>query len=290
MLTKHGFGALMTRKTVLFVPVLAEKFVAKAHERGADAVVLDLEDAVAPDSKIAARNALGETIDLLVSRGVEVWVRVNNTRELLGGDLEAAVRAGVTGLMIPKVERVLELTTISSEVARLETASALPKDIIVFCATLETPGGILAASSIASGPRLQALALGGEDLAAALGIAPRHAALRGPGQMVVLAAAAHGLESWGVMGSIANHTNMDRFAREVRLSRALGVSTIICIHPKQVGVAAEIYQPGDDEAAWSADVVREYEAAKARGEGSISLHGQMIDEPVYQRAKRMIGL
>ena len=123
MLTKHGFGALMTRKTVLFVPVLAEKFVAKAHERGADAVVLDLEDAVAPDSKIAARNALGETIDLLVSREIEVWVRVNNTRELLGGDLEAAVRAGVTGLMIPKVERVLELTTIASEVARLETAS-----------------------------------------------------------------------------------------------------------------------------------------------------------------------
>ncbi len=289
MLTKHGIGALMTRKTVLFVPVLADRFVAKAHERGADAVILDLEDAVAPDSKIAARNALGETIDLLVSRGVEVWVRVNNTRELLGGDLAAAVRAGVTGLMIPKVERVLELTTIASEVARLETAAALPKDKIVFCATLETPAGILAASAIAAAPRLKALALGGEDLAAALGIAPRHAALRGPGQTVVLAAAAYGLESWGVMGSVANHTNMGRFAREVRLSRALGTTTIICIHPKQVGVATEMYRAGEGEVEWAASVVREYETAKARGKGSVSLHGQMIDEPVYLRAKRMLG-
>ena len=148
------------------------------------------------------------------------------------------------------------------------------------CATLETPAGILAAASIAAGPSLQALALG---------VAPRHAVLRGPGQTVVLSATAQGLASWGVIGSIVNHTNMDRFTREVRLPRALGVTTIICIHPRQVSVAAEIYRPTDEEAAWAVEVVREYESAKKRGAGSIALRGQMIDEAVYVRTKRMQG-
>jgi citrate lyase subunit beta / citryl-CoA lyase len=279
----------MARRTVLFIPVLANQFLGRAHERGADAVVLDLEDAIAPGSKAAAREVLGAAVDVLVSRGVEVWVRVNNTPELLAEDLTSAVRTGVTGLMIPKVERALELATISSEIARLETVQNLPKEKIALCATLETPAGILAAASIGAAPRLMALALGGEDLAASLGIAPRHAALRGPGQTVVLAAAANGLESWGVVGSIANHTNIDRFSREVRLSRALGVTTIICIHPKQVSAVADIYRRSDEEVVWATDVVREYESAKKRGAGSIALHGQMIDEPVYLRAKRMLS-
>ena len=276
------------RKTVLFVPILNEKFVARVHERGADAVVLDLEDAIAPESKTLARSVLRETADRLLQRRVEVWVRVNNTTELLGDDLVAAVCPSITGIMVPKVEGALELATISSEVNHLEAKSRIPKDTISLCATLETPAGILAASSIAAVPRLRALALGGEDLAAALGISPRHAALRGPGQIVIMAAAAHNLESWGVIGSIANHTNMNRFAREVRLSRALGVTTIICIHPKQVGVVDLIYRSSSEELDWATDVVRAYESAKIRGIGSIALHGQMIDEPVYLRAKRML--
>ena len=278
----------MMRKTVLFVPILNKKFVARVHERGADAVVLDLEDAIAPESKTLARSVLRETADRLLQRRVEVWVRVNNTTELLGDDLVAAVCPSITGIMVPKVESALELATISSEVNHLEAKSRIPKDKISLCATLETPAGILAASSIAAVPRLRALALGGEDLAAALGISPRHAALRGPGQIVIMAAAAHNLESWGVIGSIANHTNMNRFAREVRLSRALGVTTIICIHPKQVGVVDLIYRSSSEELDWATDVVRAYESAKIRGIGSIALHGQMIDEPVYLRAKRML--
>ena len=279
----------MTRRTVLFILVSAETFIEKAHERGTDAVILDLEDAVAPDAKVDARAMLGAAVDSLINRDVQVRVRVNNSRDLLGGDLAAAVRAGVTGLMVPKAERVLDLTTIVSEIAQLETVASLPKDEIALCAILETPPGILAASSIAAAPRLQALALAGEDLAASLGIERRHAALRGPGQTVALAAAVHGLESWGVMGSIANHTNMDRFAREVRLSRALGMTTIICIHPKQVRVASAIYSPSEEDVAWAADVVREYEAAKGRRVGSIALRGQMIDEAVHIRAKRLLA-
>lgn len=277
------------RRTILFVPVLAEKFVSKAHERGADAVVLDLEDAIEPGSKVTARNALNAAIDFLANHDVEVWVRVNNTPELLESDLAAAVRAGVTGLMIPKVERALDLMAVASEIANLEAAQKLPREAISLSAILETPAGILAAASIGAAPRLKALAFGGEDLAAGLGVPPRHMALRGPGQAVVLAAAANALESWGVIGSIANHTDMERFAREVRLSRALGISTILCVHPDQAEIAAEIYKPSAEELTWATAVVREYEAAKAQGKGSIALHGQMIDEPVYVRAKRMLS-
>lgn len=277
----------MTRKTVLFVPVLAEKHLAKASERGADAIVLDLEDSIAPDSKLKARESLGDAVAFLKKNNTEVWVRVNNMPELLAADLAATVQDGVNGVMISKVERALGLTSITSEISRLETARGMAANHTGICATLETPAGVLAAASIAAVPRLKALAFGGEDFAASLGIEPRHSALKAPGQMVVLAAASQGLESWGVIGSIANHSNMTRFAREVRLSRALGTTTVICIHPKQVETANAIFNDAADK-AWAEDVIRTYDAAKARGEGSISVDGQMIDEAVYVRAKKML--
>jgi citrate lyase subunit beta / citryl-CoA lyase len=279
----------MTRRTLLFVPVTAQRFLDKAHERGADTIILDLEDSIPPDVKPAARAALPNAVQSLVRRGIDVWVRVNAPRPLLADDLAAATITGVTGLMIPKVESADEIRFVDTEMSRLEDQRCIPKRSITLCATLETPLGILATNAIAAIPRLSALALGCEDLAAAMGVPPRHSFLRGPAQTIALAAAAHGLESWGVAGSIANHTNLTRFERECRLTRALGTTAIICIHPAQVTVAARAYAPTADELAWATDVVGEYERAKTAGVGSISVRGQMIDEPVYLRAKRMLA-
>jgi citrate lyase subunit beta/citryl-CoA lyase len=279
----------MTRRTLLFVPVTAQKFLDKAHERGADTIILDLEDSIPADVKPAAREALPAAVQSLKKRGVDVWVRVNAPQELLAGDLAAATIAGVSGIMLPKVESAAELARIDAEMSRLESQKALPPRRIGLCATLETPLGILAAASVATVPRVSALALGCEDLAAAMGVPPRHSFLRGPARSIALIAAAYKLESWGVAGSIANHTNLTRFERECRLTRELGTTAIICIHPAQVTVAARVYAPTANDLAWARDVVTEYEKAKKAGVGSISVRGQMIDEPVYQRAKRMLA-
>lgn len=281
------------RRTLLFIPAVAQKFLDKAHERGADAIIVDLEDAIAPDVKATARDLLPKVVAGLTARGLEVWVRVNPTPDLLSADVDAAVIPGVTGIMVPKVEHAQTISMIDAEIAALEHQRGFARNTIGLCATLETPIGILNTNAIAAtvqnGPRLRALALGCEDLAAAMGVAPLHVFLRGPGQAVAMAAAAYGLESWGVAGSIANHSNTTRFGREVRLSRALGITAILCIHPAQVAIARDIYQPTADELAWAADVVAAYEKSKSEGIGSITVRGQMIDEPIYQRAKRMLS-
>ena len=276
------------RRTLLFIPAVAQKFLDKAHERGADAIIVDLEDAVAPDMKATARDMLAKVVASLAARNLEVWVRVNPTPDLLPADIEAAVIPGVTGIMVPKVEHAETITMIDADITALEHRRGFARNTIGLCATLETPIGILNTNAIAATPRLKALALGCEDLAAAMGVAPLHIFLRGPGQAVALAAAAYGLESWGVAGSIANHSNTTRFTREVRLSRALGITAILCIHPVQVAIARDIYKPTADELAWAADVVAAYEKSKSEGIGSITVRGQMIDEPIYQRAKRML--
>ncbi|MBY0511265.1 MAG: CoA ester lyase [Rhodospirillaceae bacterium] len=276
------------RRTLLFIPAIAQKFLDKAHERGADAIIIDLEDAIAPDAKATARNILPKVVAGLTARNLEVWIRINATPDLLPLDLAAAVIPGVTGLMIPKVEHAATITAIDAEMTKLEAKAGMASNTIGLCATIETPVGILNTAAIAAAPRLRSLGLGCEDLAAAMGVAPLHIFLRGPGQTVALAAAAYGLESWGVAGSIANHSNTTRFSREVRLSRALGITTILCIHPNQVTIARGIYHPTADELAWAKDVVAAYEKSKGEGIGSITVRGQMIDEPIYQRAKRML--
>jgi citrate lyase subunit beta/citryl-CoA lyase len=278
----------MTRRTLLFIPAVAQKFLDKAHERGADAIIVDLEDAIAPDAKAAARALLPKVVAGLTARNLEVWIRINATPDLLPRDLAAATLPGVTGLMIPKVEHAATITAIDAEMTTLEAKAGMASNTIGLCATIETPVGIMNTAAIAASPRLRSLGLGCEDLASAMGVAPLHIFLRGPGQTVALAAAAYGLESWGVAGSIANHTNTTRFTREVRLSRALGITTILCIHPVQVDIARKIYQPTADELAWAKDVVAAYEKSKGEGIGSITVRGQMIDEPIYQRAKRML--
>jgi citrate lyase subunit beta/citryl-CoA lyase len=277
------------RRTLLFVPVLVERFLAKAHERGADGVILDLEDSIAPEAKEAARRALPAAIGTLAARGIELWVRVNAPKDLMSLDLATAAAPGVHGIMLPKVDQPTQVAAADELLARLEREKGFPAGAIRLSATLETPGGVLAAPAIAAGPRLEALAFGAEDLAAAIGVAPTPGFARGPAQMVALAAAAHGLEAWGLAGSIAQFAQGPAFARAVSLSRALGLTTILCIHPGQVDIAQRLYRPSEAEIARAAAIVAEYEAALGRGEGSIQLDGRMIDQPVYVQARRLLA-
>src|SRR3954465_117761 len=97
--------ATALKRTLLFIPALADRFLSKAHERGADAIIVDLEDSIPAGQKEAARAALAPAPAALRQRGLEVWGRVNNVPSLLAADLAAAIAAGVHGLLIPKIER-----------------------------------------------------------------------------------------------------------------------------------------------------------------------------------------
>jgi citrate lyase subunit beta/citryl-CoA lyase len=187
------------------------------------------------------------------------------------------------------VEQASQIREIAASLDRLEGERSLPPGAIRLCATLETPGGILAAVSVASAPRMAALAFGAEDLSAAMGVRPTTAFARAPGQAVALAASARGLESWGLAGSISEFTRRSVFERAVAVSKAIGLTTILCIHPAQVEIASRVYRPTPAEAAWARNVASAYEAAKASGVGSIAVDGRMIDEPIYLRATRLLS-
>lgn len=276
------------RRTLLFIPALAEKFLGKAHERGADAIIVDLEDSIPAAQKAAARTALAGAVASLQQRGLEVWVRTNNVADLLADDLAAAAAAGADGVLIPKVERPAEVGDLETALATLERRHDRAEHSLRLALTVESPAGALAAASLPAPPRLAALAFGAEDFAAALAVPPTPAGMRGPAQMVALAALAQGREAWGLAGSVANHTRLVQYRRAVLLSRALGFTGVLCIHPDQVAVVAAVFAPSQEELDWARDVVERYDDARARGSGSITVRGQMVDEPVYARARALL--
>jgi citrate lyase subunit beta/citryl-CoA lyase len=131
-------------------------------------------------------------------------------------------------------------------------------------------------------PRLCALGSGAEDYAAAIGLAPAPASLGVPAQ-------AHALGFWGLAGSVAETADMDAFGALVRLSRKLGFTGTVYIHPRQVPVANEGFGPTPEEITWARRVVPAAEEARARGEGAVLLDGRMIDRPIEDRAQRWLA-
>ena len=268
-------------RSALFVPLADERFLAKAHERDADALLLDLEDSVPPGHKIAARARLPGAARELAARGATVMVRVNSTPELLAEDLKVAAGSGVAAVFLPKVEN-------PDHVVAAEYLLAQSNARLV--AMLESPAAVLDAVAIAhAGTRLAALVFGSEDYCAALGIASDRAALDWPAQMVATAARARGLAAFGQPGPIAEIADMDAYARLLQRAKAMGFTGTLCIHPKQVAAANRVYSPTREEIALAQEIVAAFEAALREGRGAFALHGRMIDAPVVEQARATLA-
>jgi citrate lyase subunit beta/citryl-CoA lyase len=270
-------------RSLLFLPATSPQLLPKATERGADALIVDLEDAVPPARKAEARPMATAALRDLAARGAELLLRVNAEQALWEDDI-AAIPSGIAlTVMLPKVES-------AAQVDALATALAARGQDAAIAALVETPRGVLEAARIATAsPRLCALGFGAEDYAAAIGLAPAPVSLSVPAQMVGVAAHAHGLAFWGLAGSVAETADMDAFGALVRLSRQLGFTGSVCIHPRQVPVVNEGFGPTPEEIAWAGRVVAAAEEARARGQGAVLLDGRMIDRPIEDRARRWLA-
>lgn len=275
-------------RSLLFLPATANHLLAKATDRGADALVMDLEDAVPPDRKAAARPMARAAIAQLAARGATVLLRVNSEPDLWQLDLLDMPLQHLAAVMLPKVETPAQLESFAQGLsARAATGGHSPPPI---AALLETPRGVLAAPQVASHPALCALGFGAEDYAGALGVPPEPAALAWPAQLVVTCAHAHGLGCWGLAGSIAVVDDVAAFEQNVRAGRAMGFTGSVCIHPRQVPIVNRGFSPTPGERAWAARVVAADEAARAAGLGAVLLDGRMIDKPIVERARRWLAL
>jgi len=279
-----------TWRSLMFVPATGEKFVAKAHTRGADVVILDLEDSIPPPEKQAARDALPRAAATVGQAGAEVAVRINRPLELAVPDIAAAVMPAVGTLMLPKAMGPEHIRLLSEVVAAREAAQGMAPGHTRFVAVVETPDALPLLGAIASAdPRVVAIGVGAEDLATELGALPGADMLYHFGMMVVAAARAAGIQPMGSVGPFADFSDLDAYRASLKRSRALGFACQACIHPAQVPVINEEYGPSPAEVDRARRLIAAFDVALAEGKGAVAFEGAMIDLPVVERARRLMA-
>lgn len=272
----------MARRTVLFSPGDQPKLLEKAPESGADVVVFDLEDAVAPGKKDEARETVSAVIATL-DTDCELCVRINpldaGGREDLSVLLENT--AAFDSLMLPKVGNSADIAELRDELA--EFGETVP----VF-ALLESAGGILDAPAIASDPVVDALVFGAEDLAADIGATRTEAGeeVSYARQRVVLAASNAGVDAIDTL--VTDYQADKRLEADTQRSIQFGFDGKLAIHPAQVEIINEGFTPSSEELDWAQRVLDAREKAEREQKGVFSVDGEMIDAPLVAQAERIV--
>jgi citrate lyase subunit beta/citryl-CoA lyase len=277
-------------RSLLYVPATQPRFVEKAHTRGADAIILDLEDAVAPGEKAAARAALAEAVPMVRRGGAEVCVRVNRPLRLAVADIDAAVAAGADVLVLTKLLGPDHVRLLAEHVTEAEEAAGAAVGRTRLIGLVETAESIPRMEAICrASPRMVALGVGGEDLATDLGAEATPDALDLAKRMSVIAARAAGILTLGFIGTVAWLSDLDGYRAMLRRSRAIGFACASCVHPSQVPILNEEYGARPEEIARAERMVAAFEASLAKGVGAVAFEGQMIDEPIVARARRLLA-
>jgi citrate lyase subunit beta/citryl-CoA lyase len=275
---------------MLFVPVTARRFVEGAARRGADAIILDLEDAVAASEKERARTLVPEAAAIVSQGGADVVVRLNRPMRMTVRDLEAVIGLGVQAVALPKAESAQHVELVAEMIDELEAERGMAPGTTKMLAMVETCSAFFRLAEIAkASPRLVGLNLGAEDFATAAGMLPEAEGLFMPKQMCVFAARAAGIMPLGFIGTVADFSDLDGFRETVRRSRRVGFMGASVIHPSQVQILNEEFRPGAQEVEHAGRVVAAYDKALADGVGAVTVDGKMIDVPVVERAKLLLA-
>jgi len=267
----------MARRSLLFSPGDQPELLQKAPGTGADTVVFDLEDAVAPSRKDRAREIVAEVLsDQSFSPDCEVCVRVNANRETARADIDAiADAARLDAVMVPKVETATDVEAVAGMLADHDREAP----VIALC---ESAAGVLHAEEIAAARSVDAVAFGAEDLAADIGATRTEEGTEvlHAREHVVLAAAAAGVDAIDTVFTDIEDT--DRLATETAFALELGYDGKMCIHPGQVGVVNDAFTPSEERVAWARRVL---DAAAASDAGVVRVDGEMIDAPLVAQAE-----
>jgi citrate lyase subunit beta/citryl-CoA lyase len=276
-------------RSLLYVPVNVEKFVDKAHTRGADVLQLDLEDAVPPAEKEKARTLVEKNAARVRRGGADVVVRINQPLALAVRDLEHSICPDVDGIAITKADSASHVRLLDQLVAELEQKRGMPAGHTKFIVMIETADAFTRIDEIPRAcERVVAMNIGGEDFALDMNAQPDGDVLLHPKQRMIIAARAAGVMPLGFIGTVADFSNWEAFRSMVRRARRFGFDGAGCIHPGQVKIVNEEYTPGAEEVAYARKVVQLDKEAQAAGRGSFQIDGKMIDIPVVVRAERLI--
>jgi citrate lyase subunit beta/citryl-CoA lyase len=277
-----------SRRSVHFVPGGNDRFFAKGLDSGADVLVLDLEDSVAPDHKPAARDAVVAWLEDEADARPELMVRVNALDTTwCRDDIEAVVAAGARSLMIPKVSSAAELDLLDTFVTDAVATTFFP-------VATETALGVFAVPEVAAHHRVDGVCWGAEDLSAVLGA---RAARDADGRL--LEVFAH-VRSWCLLGAAAGGVgavdavwtdlgDTDGLRREAQEGAAMGFDGKITIHPSQIEIVNEVFTPEPADVERAKALLAAFAEAAADGRSAFRFDGEMVDTPHLVRARRLIA-
>ena len=277
-------------RSLLYVPVNVDRFVDKAHTRGADGIILDLEDSVTPADKDHARTLVQDAAAKVSRNGADVLVRINRPLALAVRDIEAAISPAVCALKLPKVQSAEHVQLLAELIDELESARGMAVGHTRLIAMVETADAFFSVDRIAkASPRIASIVLGGEDFALDVGFKPDPEVYQYPKQQALIAARAAGLTPMGLIGTVADYSDNEAFLAVVRNSARFGLEGASCIHPKNVPMLNLGFSPDPEEVAHARKVVQLDAKYAAEGRGSWELDGKMIDIPVVERARRLVA-
>jgi len=276
-------------RSFLFAPANHPRRREKAFTLGADAVILDLEDACAISEKAASRAPAAESMRAkAASLG---YVRVNPlSTPFAYGDIVETVRPGLDGIVLPKVESGADIATADWLIAQLERERGLAAGSVDLMPIIESAAGVANLREIArASPRVKRLAFGAADFTNDLGLAWTcdELELLAYRAEIVLQSRAAGLEA-PIDTVWADVKDAEGFAQSAARARSLGFQGKLCIHPDQVDVVNRAFTPSDAEVAKARRIVEAFTAAEASGSSAIQLDGQFIDYPIMYAARRMV--
>ncbi|WP_232701275.1 HpcH/HpaI aldolase/citrate lyase family protein [Halobacterium wangiae] len=274
----------MVRRSVLFSPGDRPEMLRKAPGAGADVVVFDLEDAVAPGRKDEARAAVREVlVDAEFDPNCEVCVRVNPVGAGAGDDVDAvfAGEAGADAVMLPKAESGEEVTTL----ARLLDEHGSDPPVL---ALVESASGVLNAQDVAAADATDALVFGAEDLSADVGATrtDEGTEVLYAREHVVLAASAAGVDAIDTVYTDIEDT--EGLSEETRFAAGLGFDGKMAIHPGQVAPINDAFTPDPGDVEWAERVLEAKREADAEDRGVFRVDGEMVDAPLIAQAERVV--
>ena len=269
-------------RSLLFAPAVRPDLLRKMPRTGADAIVIDLEDATPPDAKDTGRVEMRSAVADLAGQ-LPILVRVNDdTTPWHDDDLDSLPTEGLAGIVVPKIETIAGLDSLA---ARLNDRG-LDMPVI---GGVETALGVADARPLLAHDVISAAYFGAEDFIADLG-GVRTASNDEVAYARAQVALAGRLADVTVIDQIvADFTDDDRCRRECLQARAMGYGGKLCIHPSQVAIANEAFLPSSEEIDRARRLLEAYDDAKAQGVASVAFEGQMVDEPVARQARRVLA-
>lgn len=271
-------------RSILFVPGHRADWIDKAPQYGADALILDLEDAVPNEQKTQARSIVRDGIERLHRRGVPVLVRVNGLNTgLTAADIEAVVTAGVVAIAIPKLERKEEVLKADAWIEWFEQKAGLRDRTVEIVALPETALGIMNCHELATACSRVGNVAGGisarsGDITKAIGYKWTRASFETlyMASHMLLAARSAGIEYPLNTGSL-EVSDIDLVRAQLQRAREVGFRGALAIHPTAIPIANEIFAPSLDEIEWNKGVLRAMAGAEQTGKAAVTYDGMMID-------------